>query len=191
MKNGSKELIVSQEKKIRRWEKLLRVKFPRSYRQFLLERGSALVDGFRVLGIPREEGPTAKAEEPSFKEEKIKEVEPDFEKVKESSSCPLCRKGKEKGRLICYSCYKRYAGKAKRTPLSSWFREEFKRQQKEERQKEKKRKVKKEPKKKEPKKKELSVLDATEILRQRCRNRQVEAINIGLLNNLLKGCFFI
>ncbi|PIP23875.1 MAG: hypothetical protein COX36_00910, partial [Candidatus Nealsonbacteria bacterium CG23_combo_of_CG06-09_8_20_14_all_38_19] len=60
------------------------------------------------------------------------------------------------------------------------------RQQKEERQKEKKRKV-----KKEPKKKELSVLDATETLRQRCRNRQVEAINIGLLNNLLKGCFFV
>jgi len=97
----------------------------------------------------------------------------------------LCRKGKEKGRLICYSCYKRYAGKAKRTPLSSWFREEFKKQQKGQRQKEKK------ETKKEPKKKELSVLDATEILRQRCRNRQVEAINIGLLNNLLKGCFFI
>ena len=183
MKNGSKELIVSQEKKIRRWEKLLRVKFPQSYRQFLLEQGSALVDGFRVLGLPKEE---PEVEESSLPKEKIKEAEPDFEKAKESSSCPLCRKGKEKGRLICYSCYKRYAGKAKRTPLSSWFREEFKRQQKEERQKEKKRKV-----KKEPKKKELSVLDATEILRQRCRNRQVEAINIGLLNNLLKGCFFV
>jgi len=182
MKNGSKELIVSQEKKIRRWEKLLRVKFPQSYRQFLLERGSALVDGFRVLGIPKEE---PEVEESSLPKEKIKEVEPDFEKVKESSSCPLCRKGKEKGRLICYSCYKRYAGKAKRTPLSSWFREEFKKQQKGQRQKEKK------ETKKELKKKELSVLDATEILRQRCRNRQVEAINIGLLNNLLKGCFFI
>ena len=182
MKNGSKELIVSQEKKIRRWEKLLRVKFPQSYRQFLLEQGSALVDGFRVLGLPKEE---PEVEESSLPKEKIKEVEPDFEKVKESSSCPLCRKGKEKGRLICYSCYKRYAGKAKRTPLSSWFREEFKKQQKGQRQKEKK------ETKKEPKKKELSVLDATEILRQRCRNRQVEAINIGLLNNLLKGCFFI
>jgi len=54
-----------------------------------------------------------------------------------------------------------------------------------------KKETKKEPKKKEPKKEELSVLDATETLRQRCRNRQVEAINIGLLNNLLKGCFFI
>jgi len=36
-------------------ESLLGVKFPKSYKNFLLEKGSAVIDGFKILGLPTRE----------------------------------------------------------------------------------------------------------------------------------------
>lgn len=43
------------ERKINGWERILNVQFPQSYRQFLLERGSATIGGFRIFGLPGRE----------------------------------------------------------------------------------------------------------------------------------------
>ena len=49
------ELKRSLEREIKGIELTLDVKFPQSYRQFLLERGSAEVAGFQILGLPEKE----------------------------------------------------------------------------------------------------------------------------------------
>jgi len=45
-----------RENEINHFERRLTTKFPRSYRIFLLERGEAVVRGFRIFGIPEREG---------------------------------------------------------------------------------------------------------------------------------------
>jgi len=161
----------TKQQRIMELEESLDLVFPHSYCQFLSEYGSAVVDGFKVLGIPKEEEP--EVEEPSLqkKEEKeIKEPELDFEKVKQNPFCPLCQNRKDKGRITCFSCFKQYSRETNRQkPLPLWVKGKFslkKKQQKEQEQK-KKKETKKEPKKKELSVKELSVLEATEILRQK------------------------
>lgn len=49
-----REIRENRENLVNLFEEALRVKFPTSYRQFLLNRGSAIVDGFNVVGIPTE-----------------------------------------------------------------------------------------------------------------------------------------
>ena len=44
-------------RKINGFERFLQVKFPPSYRQFLLEHGSAVIDGFNVIGLSTKEVP--------------------------------------------------------------------------------------------------------------------------------------
>jgi len=48
------EIVNNREEEIARFELRLDVEFPESYRQFLLERGSAVIDGYQILGIPEE-----------------------------------------------------------------------------------------------------------------------------------------
>ena len=43
------------ERKISGFEERLDVKFPESYRQFLLEKGSAVIDGYQIFGLPEKE----------------------------------------------------------------------------------------------------------------------------------------
>ncbi|MBU4205008.1 SMI1/KNR4 family protein [Patescibacteria group bacterium] len=137
--NGDAEHLVN------RFEMFLDAKFPQSYRQFLLERGSAVIDGFQILGLPK-------------REEETKEEEPDFERIKEDLSCPLCGKQKQAGRFVCYPCYnvfaeeaRRVASKGNRLSLPLWVKERIAQKQKKEKKQEKK---------------EYSALEATEILRE-------------------------
>lgn len=53
------------ERRIRMTERVLEITFPRSYRQFLIERGTATIEGYTILGIP---------EEPEKGEEKAEEI---------------------------------------------------------------------------------------------------------------------
>ncbi|MBU4367618.1 SMI1/KNR4 family protein [Patescibacteria group bacterium] len=125
------------ETQVRRFEKVLGVKFPGSYHQFLMEHDSALIDGFQILGLTEKE-------ETEEKEERL-----DLTKIAESASCPVCQKQKSAGKITCYNCYNRYSRETNRElPLSQWVKDNL-------------------PKKEEkPKEKELSVLDATLRLRQ-------------------------
>ena len=50
------------EKQIKRFERGLKVQFPPSYRQFLLEQGSAVIAGYKVFGIPTKEVKTSVVE---------------------------------------------------------------------------------------------------------------------------------
>jgi hypothetical protein len=49
--------IKSRKKEGNFLEELLQVKFPSSYRQFLLNRGLTVIDGFKILGLPTKEVP--------------------------------------------------------------------------------------------------------------------------------------
>lgn len=46
---------MNREGKVIILEQLLGVKFSQSYRDFILDKGGTIVDGYRVLGIPRKE----------------------------------------------------------------------------------------------------------------------------------------
>jgi len=54
---GTNELRKWIEIRINRLEQRLEVKFPHSYRQFLLEKGSAVIDGHKIMGIPTKKVP--------------------------------------------------------------------------------------------------------------------------------------
>ena len=60
------------ERKIKSYEKRMGVKFPKSYREFLIERGTATIAGYTILGIPEQEeaekGTEEKGEEKEEKE---------------------------------------------------------------------------------------------------------------------------
>ena len=65
MKERNSGLIVSRKRKISGWEKLLGIKFPRTYRQFLLEREEIEKEtGFElpVLGLATKENPMSVSE---------------------------------------------------------------------------------------------------------------------------------
>ena len=59
------ELKRSLEREIKGIELTLDVKFPQSYRQFLMEQGSAVIAGYQIFGLPEE-----KPREKEIKEEK-------------------------------------------------------------------------------------------------------------------------
>ena len=121
---------INREKEILRLEESLDLVFPQSYRQFLLKEGSAVIGGFNILGIPTE-------------------GKLDLDKLSEDNSCPLCRKPKQKGKIVCFNCYKLYIKKkdslnrGESLILSQWLKSKL-------------------PQRKE---KELSVFEATQILR--------------------------
>jgi len=48
---------MEKKERIELMEDLLGIKFPHSYRQFLLEKGSAVIDGHKIMGIPTKEVP--------------------------------------------------------------------------------------------------------------------------------------
>ena len=56
------EVVKTKEQKIMEIEESLDVIFPSSYRQFLLERGSAVIAGYKVFGIPTKEVKTSVVE---------------------------------------------------------------------------------------------------------------------------------
>ena len=87
--------MVDIEPEIKGFERILKVRFPPSYRQFLQEHGSAMVDGFLILGIPGARKP-----------------ELNLEKLKNDVICPLCQKPKQTGKLTCYHCYRQYVKEA-------------------------------------------------------------------------------
>ena len=133
-----------REKGIQVFERMFKAKtgleFPLSYRQFLLEQGSAVIDGYRILGIPREE-----------KQEELL----DIGRIKQDTSCPICQKRKQKGKIVCYDCYQVYVEETsnalaegrKILSLPQWLKERI-------------------PQREKKGKKELSVVQATEILRK-------------------------
>jgi len=59
------ELKRSLEREIKGIELTLDVKFPQSYRQFLMEQGSAVIAGYQIFGLPEK-----KPREKEIKEEK-------------------------------------------------------------------------------------------------------------------------
>ena len=65
------------------FEGMLDVKFPKSYRQFLIERGTAKIAGYTILGIPEE---LEKPVEVEHKEVKAKKVEALKVETKKSSA---------------------------------------------------------------------------------------------------------
>jgi len=83
------------ESRIGLLEERLDVRFPQSYRNFLQEHGSMVVDGYRILGIPG-----------------IRKPELDLEKIKNDATCPLCGKEKLTGKLACQTCYRQYVREA-------------------------------------------------------------------------------
>ena len=46
-----------EEEKVTVIEKILEIKFPKSYQEFLLKRESAIIDGFKIMGLPTKEVP--------------------------------------------------------------------------------------------------------------------------------------
>jgi len=50
------------ERRISGFEQTLKIRFPQSYRQFLLEQGSAVIAGYKVFGIPTKEVKTSVVE---------------------------------------------------------------------------------------------------------------------------------
>ncbi|MBU4274869.1 SMI1/KNR4 family protein [Patescibacteria group bacterium] len=132
------------ERKISRFERRLNVHFPRSYRQFLLEHGSAIIDGFQILGL---------AEEESGEKE---EEQLDLTKIAESEFCPVCKRQKSKGKITCYNCYNQYSAETNRQmPLSLWVKEKISLRVKQESEQKKK-----------TEEKRVSVTEATQYLRE-------------------------
>ncbi|MBU3907271.1 MAG: SMI1/KNR4 family protein, partial [Nanoarchaeota archaeon] len=135
---------VQTEWEVRGFERDLKVQFPKSYRQFLLECGSSLIDGFQIVGLVEEE----KTEE---KEERL-----DLTKIAESASCPVCQRQKSKGKITCYNCYNRYSAETNRQmPLSLWVKEKISLREKQEAEQKKK-----------TEEKRVSVTEATQHLRE-------------------------
>jgi len=56
------EIVNNREEEIARFELRINVQFPQSYRQFLLEQGSAVIAGYKVFGIPTKEVKTSVVE---------------------------------------------------------------------------------------------------------------------------------
>jgi len=98
-------------------ERYLGVKFPKSYREFLVERGTAKIAGYIILGIPEITVAPATATE---------EVQLDMNKIAESDSCPVCGNRKYKGKITCYPCYNQYSADTMRqVPLSTWIKDQL------------------------------------------------------------------
>ena len=113
------------ERMIDNLEKRLGVKFPAIYRQFLIERGMAVIAGYTILGIPEEVKKPVKVE-PS--EEAL-----DLAKIVENTSCPVCGQRKYAGKITCYPCYKQYLNDAgDQMRLSVWIKEKLSLKRKEE-----------------------------------------------------------
>ena len=136
---------MDRKRMISRFERILGLRFPPSYRDFLQEHGSAMVDGFLILGIPG-----------------MRKQELDLEKIKSNAICPLCGKEKLTGKLACQTCYRQYvkeaaaalSGGGEYIELQDWIRDRIPRMG---------------PGKtaaEERGAKELSVVEATEIFRR-------------------------
>ena len=91
----NKTQLTVRKEEIEFFELTLSVQFPQSYRDFLQEHGSAMVDGFLILGIPG-----------------MRQPELDLEKIKSDATCPLCGKEKLTGKLACQTCYRQYVKEA-------------------------------------------------------------------------------
>jgi len=52
---------MNSKKQVERFEKILGITFPASYREFLIERGTAKIAGYTILGILKEANAPAKA----------------------------------------------------------------------------------------------------------------------------------
>jgi hypothetical protein len=55
-------------------EILLGVKLPKSYRKFLLEKGSSIIDGYKILGLPTKEVQTSVFEGTLYLRKKRKDL---------------------------------------------------------------------------------------------------------------------
>ena len=109
---------VQTERKISGFERVLRVKFPRSYREFLLAHGSMEIAGYTILGIPEE------VKNPEIAE--IKNGRLDMNKIVDSASCPVCGQKKSVGKATCFPCYNRYSSETGRqSPVSVWIKEKL------------------------------------------------------------------
>lgn len=98
-------------------ERYLDVRFPIAYREFLIERGTAKIAGYTILGIPEKTVVPATAAE---------EVQLDMNKIAESDSCPVCENRKYKGKITCYPCYNQYSADTMRQiPLSAWIKDQL------------------------------------------------------------------
>ena len=78
MKMEEKIMKTERKEEIDFLEETLRVQFPQSYRKFLLDKGSAVIDGYKILGIPTKDIPTSVLEATGILREQRKDLPENF-----------------------------------------------------------------------------------------------------------------